>query len=134
MGVKGLSKAVIKQAWREGRLEDLPADTRVGIDAMGWIHKAVVSNARDICMEQSASTGHHAVIVKLVQQLLHHKLNVVLVIDGRPWPLKRATAAARRNRRDAALQKADEAVIAKDWKTADKYFKQAVPVPEAFIS
>ena len=48
MGVKGLSKAVIKQCWREGRLADLPAGTRVGVDAMGWFHKAIVSNARDI--------------------------------------------------------------------------------------
>ena len=49
MGVKGLSKNVIKLAWREGRLADLPRDTRVGVDAMGWIHRAVVANAKDIC-------------------------------------------------------------------------------------
>ena len=58
MGVKGLSKAVIKQAWHERRLADLPAGTRVGIDAMGWLHRAVVTNARDICMEKTNSTSH----------------------------------------------------------------------------
>ena len=55
MGVKGLSKNVIKLAWRKGRLADLPRDTRVGVDAMGWIHRAVVANAKDICLEQSSS-------------------------------------------------------------------------------
>ena len=43
MGVKGLSKNVIKPAWRAGKLSDLQAGTTVGVDAMGWIHKAVVS-------------------------------------------------------------------------------------------
>ena len=39
MGVKGLSKAVIKQVWRDGALGDLPAGTRIGVDAAGWLHK-----------------------------------------------------------------------------------------------
>ena len=134
MGVKGLSKAVIKQAWHERRLADLPAGTRVGIDAMGWLHRAVVTNARDICMEKTNSTSHHGVIIRLAQQLLHHRLAIMLVIDGRAWPLKRLTASTRINRRSEALQRADEAVAAQDWKTADKYYKQAVPVPDQFIS
>ena len=33
MGVKGLSKAVIKRVWRDGALGDLPAGTRIGVDA-----------------------------------------------------------------------------------------------------
>ena len=46
MGVKGLSKAVIKHVWRDGALGDLPAGTRIGVDAAGWLHKACVSNAQ----------------------------------------------------------------------------------------
>ena len=44
MGVKGLSKNVIKLAWRSGKLSDLAEGTRIGVDAMGWFHKAVVHN------------------------------------------------------------------------------------------
>ena len=51
MGVKGLSKNVIKVAWRDGRLADLPAGFRVGVDAAGWLHKAVAANAKAICEE-----------------------------------------------------------------------------------
>ena len=46
MGVKGLSKAVIKQVWRDGALGDLPEGTRIGVDAAGWLHKACVYNAQ----------------------------------------------------------------------------------------
>ena len=51
MGVKGLSKAVIKHVWRDGALGDLPAGTRIGVDAAGWLHKACVYNAQGICLE-----------------------------------------------------------------------------------
>ena len=59
MGIKGLSKAVIKQAWRDKRLADLPAGTRIGVVGAGWLHKAVITNAADICLEKE-STGHRA--------------------------------------------------------------------------
>ena len=55
MGVKGLSKNVIKQAWHEDSLKALPAGTRVGVDAAGWLHKSVVSNATDIVLENASS-------------------------------------------------------------------------------
>lgn len=45
-----LSKNVIKVAWREGRLSDLPAGTLVGVDAAGWLHKACIANAKAICL------------------------------------------------------------------------------------
>ena len=37
MGVKGLSKGVIKLAWRDDALSRLPAGLRVGVDAAGWL-------------------------------------------------------------------------------------------------
>ena len=39
MGIKGLSKGVIKQVWRDSKLSDLAQATRIGVDAAGWIHK-----------------------------------------------------------------------------------------------
>ena len=132
MGIKGLSKNVIKQVWRDGRLADLPAGTRIGVDAAGWLHKSVVSNATALCTDES-STAHHSVFVRLLQQLLHAKLEVVLVFDGDRWALKRATHTKRRNDRDAALARAREAASASDWKTADKEYKKAVTVPDGFV-
>ena len=107
MGVKGLSKAVIKQVWRDGALGDLPAGTRIGVDAAGWLHKACVYmyNAQGICLEDG-STGHHAVFTRCLQQLLHARLKVVVVLDGARWPLKKATHVKRQNVRAAALEKA----------------------------
>ena len=50
MGVKGLSKGVIKQVWRDGTLSGLAPGTRVGVDAAGWIHKAVMlPHRRRVC-------------------------------------------------------------------------------------
>ena len=134
MGVKGLSKNVIKPAWREGRLSDLPNGSRVGVDAMGWIHKAVISNAEDIVKENASSVSHHDVFIRCLQQLLHHQLYVVLVIDGRMWPLKKSEKSKRQNKRAQAREKALEAEAARDPITAAKFFKQAAPVPDVFIS
>ena len=133
MGIKGLSKGVIKQVWRDGRLADLAEGTRIGVDAAGWIHKAVVSNATDICQEKG-TTGHHAVFVRYLQQLLHAKLKVVVVLDGARWPLKSSTHSKRRNDRFTAMEKAKDALAADDLKTADKFFKQAVEIPTDFLA
>ena len=85
-------------------------------------------------MEKSGSHGHRAVFVRQLQQLLHAGMEVVVVLDGARWPLKSTAHAARRNKRDVALAKATEARNADDSKTADKYFKQAVAVPDEFVS
>jgi 5'-3' exonuclease len=101
------------------------------VDTAGWLHKAVQSNATAIVREQS-SVSHHAVIVRSITQLLHAKLELVLVLDGGRWPLKKGTHARRASLRAAALEKADEAAAADDWATADKFYKQAVRVPDEF--
>ena len=71
MGIKGLSSNVIKQVWRDGSLKDLPRGTRIGVDGAGWLHKSVVANASDICLEKAGSHGHRAVFIRHLQQLLH---------------------------------------------------------------
>lgn len=133
MGVKGLSRNVIKQVWHADTLQSLPANTRVGVDAAGWLHRAVQSNAADIVRERG-TTGHHIVITRYLQQLLLADLQVVVVLDGARWPLKSVTHARRASARAAALEKADAAVQADDWPTAEKFYKQAVRVPDEFVS
>ena len=133
MGVKGLSRNVIKQVWRADTLKDLPAGTRVGVDAAGWLHRAVQSNAADIVRERS-TTAHHSAMIRYLQQLLVADLQVVVVLDGARWPLKSVTHARRASARAAALEKADAAVQADDWPTAEKFYKQAVRVPDEFVS
>jgi 5'-3' exonuclease len=133
MGVKGLSKNVIKQVWRDDTLKALPNGTRVGVDVAGWLHKAVQGNAADIVREKG-TTAHHDTMVRCLQQLLLANLEVVLVLDGARWPLKSTTHARRASARAAALEKADAAVEADDWPTAEKFYKQAVRVPDEFVS
>ena len=80
------------------------------------------------------TAAHHTVFVKLLQQLFHAKLEIVLVLDGARWPLKSATRTSRRNGRELALEKAKAAAAADDPTTADKFSKQAVSVPAEFVS
>ena len=61
MGIKGLSEGVIKQVWRDAKLADLPAGTRVGVDAAGWLHKAVITNAADICLEKGTHSAEASI-------------------------------------------------------------------------
>ena len=65
MRIKGLSKGEIKQIWRDGKLGDLPTGTRVGVDAAGWIHKACVRNAVDLCLERGTATQHAHIVHNL---------------------------------------------------------------------
>jgi len=50
IGIKGLSKNVINQVCRDGRLQDLH-HTRLAEGAAGWVVKAVRSNAQDMPRE-----------------------------------------------------------------------------------
>ena len=83
MGIKGMSANVIKQVWRDCSLSSLPRGTRIGVDGAGWLHKAVVANAADICLEKAGSHGHRAVFIRQLQQLLHAGMEVVVVEDHR---------------------------------------------------
>ncbi len=89
MGIQGLSKNVIKQVWRDSSLSALPRGYRIGVDTAGWLHKAVLGNAADICQKRG-TIGHHALFMPYVLQLLNAGLMVVLVLDGAHWPLKEA--------------------------------------------
>ena len=100
-----------------------------------WVHRSVVSNARAICKEQTDSLKHHATFLRYMQTILMFShLEVVLVLDGARWPLKSATHTIRRNKRGAALEKAVAADNMNDSVTADKYYKQAVHIPDEFVS
>ena len=92
MGIKGLSRNVIKLAWREGHLSNLPAGTRVGVDGAGWLHKACVANAMAICLHQPTSQHHQH-----LHQLLDVGLKVVLVAryNGAPAALTSLGALTR---------------------------------------
>ena len=66
MGVKGLSKAVIKRVWRDSNFVALPPGTRIGVDAAGWLHEGVpVANASDtfICQSRKCKTPRCTYIV-----------------------------------------------------------------------
>ena len=68
--------------------------------ARGWLHKPIIENAADICLEKAGSHGHRAVFVRHLQQLLHAGMEVVgsswmaIPLAG-PWPLKSSTHASR---------------------------------------
>ena len=66
LGIKGLSKNVIEQVWREGRLEDLH-DTRVAMDAVGrWpFQKLEVS----LCLVPSLSFSCHPPFLRVIKYL-----------------------------------------------------------------
>ena len=70
MGVKGLSAKVIKQIWRDLHLKDVAAGSTLIVDGNRWLHKAAVSNARHICLENTAEHGHRVAFAQRVQNLL----------------------------------------------------------------
>jgi len=134
MGIKGLSAGVIKLAWRDAQLSDFAGRT-IGIDA-DLIHKAAVSNAKDIVLERPNSTKHHAVFTAKLQPTIHAlgASKTVLVFSGAAWPLKARTHARRHNKRSQALTQATAAHDLGDVAGAEKLFKQAVKPPDSFLT
>jgi len=131
MGIRGLSKDVIKVVGRKGSASEL-RNSRVGVDAAGMMLAACRFNATDIVRGRAGSLGHHDYFIRLLRPLLNTVGLQVLVLDGDSWPLKAAEQARRRTRRAEAREEADALWASGDWDAAHAKYELCVEPPAAF--
>ena len=86
---------------------------RIGVDASAWLHRGSVSYAWDIHNKsepwnqlQGAKPPWVEFPLRMLNMLMSHDIQPVLVFDGRSSPAKAPTSKARREKKDRARQKA----------------------------
>lgn len=99
----------------------------LAVDTYGWIHKATVSCAQELCQDQPTQK-YITAVVKKINMLRHFGVEPYLVFDGASLPTKARTAAERRQRREEAREKANDMVKKGKTKLAWKEFMKAAGV------
>eukprot|EP00178_Gracilaria_changii_P024130 TRINITY_DN727_c0_g1_i1.p1 TRINITY_DN727_c0_g1~~TRINITY_DN727_c0_g1_i1.p1 ORF type:complete len:714 (+),score=72.58 TRINITY_DN727_c0_g1_i1:157-2298(+) len=122
MGINGLLP-VIKPICKQEHVQVF-ANSRVGVDAYAWLHKGAFSCASKICtgVETNAYVEY---CMYRVRMLIHFGAQPVLVFDGAELPMKARTHAERRERREEALGKAEQAVAAGESRRAEEWYQRA---------
>ena len=129
MGIKGLWKALAIITRPCSVLEAFGGET-IGIDAYGWLHKAVLCCPEDILAGRHPK-GFLSYLQHLTRMLQHNGIVPILVFDGANLPAKAATEAARREVRCAALAMGQAALATGDLQGAHAAFARAVDVTPA---
>lgn len=125
MGVTGLHPQ-LKEIQTPKSLEQYRGKT-LAVDTYGWLHKATVSCAQELCLNKPTQK-YISSVLKKVDMLRHFGVEPYLVFDGASLPTKAATADERRLRREEAQRKADELVKSGNGKLAWKEFMKAAAV------
>ena len=100
MGIKGLWKE-LAGACHPGHLSQFRG-MRLGVDAYCWLHRAATASVAALVLEGESCDKFIAFFVSRVELLIRNGITPVLVFDGHAMPIKQATDAARKERREAA--------------------------------
>lgn len=125
MGVTGLHQQ-LKDIQTKTSLSNYKGKT-LAVDTYGWLHKAIVSCAQELCLNQPTSK-YISSVTKKIDMLRYFGVEPYLVFDGASLPTKAQTAAERRMRREEAQKKADQLIKSGNRKLAWKEFMKAAAV------
>lgn len=99
----------------------------MGIDAYSWLHRGIYTCASEICRGKDTSK-YVDYCMHRVRMLIHYNVTPVLVFDGAALPMKAATHRERRERREDALRKAEQAIASGNSRLAEEHFQRACSV------
>ncbi|XP_060788835.1 exonuclease 1 [Neoarius graeffei] len=102
MGIQGLLQ-FLKEASEPVHVQKYRGDT-VAVDTYCWLHKGAFSCAERLAKGEPTDQ-YVSFCMKLVDMLLSYGVKPLLVFDGRNLPSKQEVEKARRERRQANLQK-----------------------------
>jgi len=139
MGITGLLPC-LKPHMKPKHLSTLKGKT-VGVDSYSWLHKAVYSCAIELCEEQNQEDGETqykprpgsctkwiSYVLNLIDMLLFHEVNILMVFDGADLLAKAQTEASRAASRRSKLAQAKEHAQAGRHKDAYNCYNGAVDV------
>lgn len=125
MGVTGLHQQ-LKEIQTPSSLSNYKGKT-LAVDTYGWLHKATVSCAQELCQDLPTNK-YISSITKKIDMLRYFGVEPYLVFDGASLPTKAQTAKERRLKREEAQRKADQLVKSGNRKLAWKEFMKAAAV------
>lgn len=125
MGVTGLHQQ-LKEIQTPTKLDRYRGKT-LAVDTYGWLHRATVSCAEELCMNLP-TRKYITSIIRKVEMLRYFGVEPYMVFDGAHLPTKAETAKERRLRREEAQRKADALVKRGNKKLAWKEFMKAAAV------
>lgn len=130
MGISGLF-GFLSKCVHPGNLNDFHGKT-VAIDMPCWIHRAAISDAQNIALktnEKETNKKINEYIEKRLNLVINKGITPIAVFDGKKLKAKKETNEKRRNNRDAALDRAREALRSGDTNKAYSLFCQAIKIP-----
>lgn len=125
MGVTGLHQQ-LKEIQTPKNLSEYKGKT-LAVDTYGWLHKAIVSCAQELCQDQPTNK-YISSVTKKIEMLRYFGVEPYLVFDGASLPTKAQTANERRLKREEAQRKANQLVNSGNRKLAWKEFMKAAAV------
>ncbi|CAX41445.1 exodeoxyribonuclease, putative [Candida dubliniensis CD36] len=125
MGVNGLLQ-VLKEIQDPCSLERYRGQT-LAIDTYGWLHRALVSCAEELCLGKPTRKYVTAILNK-IQMLNHFGITPYFVFDGASLPTKQETNRERQLKRQEAKELAEKYIAANNQKLAYKQYMKAAYV------
>lgn len=125
MGVNGLLQ-ILREIQDPCSLERYRGQT-LAIDTYGWLHRALVSCAEELCLGKPTRNYITAILNK-IQMLNHFGITPYFVFDGASLPTKQETNRERQLKRQEAKELAEKYIAANNRKLAYKQFMKAAYV------
>eukprot|EP01038_Epipyxis_sp_PR26KG_P006878 gene6878-9423_t len=125
MGIRGLL-GVLKPVLISSHISNY-SGKRVGVDAYSWLHKGVYGCCFELC-NNIPTRGYITYCLNLIDLLIYHSIDVVMVFDGDSLPMKGKTETERAENRQQNLSKGHAYLRDNDQTKARNYFSRAVDV------
>ncbi|KAL1927402.1 hypothetical protein VTP01DRAFT_4031 [Rhizomucor pusillus] len=125
MGIAGLHD-LTKPIQNSVHLSEFEGQT-VGIDANGWLHKAVFGFDFDPNMDAFVNALVDYCL-RQIMLLLHFGIKPYLVFDGAPLPMKQAAHEERKARREKAFKEAQKLIKQGNRKAAVDHLKKSLEI------
>ena len=125
MGVHGLLQC-LKDIQDPGSLERYRGKT-LAIDTYGWLHRAIVSCAEELCLGKP-TRNYITYVVNKINMLRYFGITPYFVFDGAALPTKQETNKERQKRRQEAKELAEKYLAANNPQLAGKQFMKAAYV------
>ncbi|EMG46314.1 hypothetical protein G210_3433 [Candida maltosa Xu316] len=125
MGVTGLLQC-LKEIQDPGTLERYRGKT-LAIDTYGWLHRALVSCAEELCLGKP-TRNYITYVLNKISMLKHFGITPYFVFDGASLPTKRETNNERHQKRKEAKELAEKYIANNNRHLAYKQFMKAAYV------
>ena len=130
MGIKGLLQ-VLKGITQKQNISEWKGK-RIAIDGSCWLHKAAYSCAQELVLG-IPTTKYLSFISHRIGLLKHHQIQITVVFDGAPLPMKGLTNDERRHNRDHNKQMATDLLRQNRVTEAQDYFQKSVSITSEMV-